>query len=37
MTDFANEVKDRIASYPDETDMIKAAADFLQASTQPKY
>ncbi len=37
MTDFANEVKDRIASYPDETDMVKAAANFLQASTQPKY
>jgi cephalosporin hydroxylase len=37
MTDFANEVKNRIASYPEETDMVKAAAQFLQASTEPKY
>jgi cephalosporin hydroxylase len=37
MTDFTDEVKNRIAGYPDETEMVKAASDFLQASTQPKY
>ena len=37
MTDFTDEVKNRIVGYPDETEMVKAASDFLQASTQPKY
>ncbi|MBL4750492.1 MAG: cephalosporin hydroxylase family protein [Amylibacter sp.] len=37
MTDFADEVKNRIAGYRGETEMVKAASDFLQASTQPKY
>lgn len=37
MTDFPQEVRDRIASYSDETEMVGAAAKFLQASTQPKY
>ena len=37
MTDFKNEVRNRIASYADETEMRKTAADFLRASTQPKY
>ena len=37
MTDFQKEVKDRIASYRDETEMVEIAAKFLQASTQPKY
>ena len=37
MTDFPQEVKDRIASYPNETEMVQTAAQFLQASTQPKY
>jgi len=37
MTDFADEVKDRIAGYRGETEMVNAAAKFLQASTQPKY
>ncbi len=37
MTNFQKEVKDRIASYRDETEMVETAAKFLQASTQPKY
>jgi len=37
MTNFPKEVKERIASYPDETEMVDAAAKFLQASTKPKY
>jgi cephalosporin hydroxylase len=37
MTDFANEVKERIAGYPAKTEMVDAAAKFLQASTVPKY
>ena len=37
MTDFKGEVKDRIAGYANETEMRKTAADFLRASTQPKY
>ncbi len=37
MTDFDNEVKERIASYADEDAMQEAARTFLQASTMPKY
>jgi len=37
MTDFPKEVKERIASYPKEIEMVDAAAKFLQASTGPKY
>jgi cephalosporin hydroxylase len=37
MTDFSQEVKDRIATYRHETEMVNTAAAFLQASTQPKY
>ncbi|QIE45262.1 cephalosporin hydroxylase [Pseudohalocynthiibacter aestuariivivens] len=37
MTDFPKEVRDRIATYPNETEMVTTAAAFLRASTQPKY
>lgn len=37
MTDFVKEVEDRVASYAGEKEMRKAAADFMCASTQPKY
>ncbi len=37
MTDYIKEVEDRVASYAQETGMRKAAADFMRASTQPKY
>tara|TARA_B110000977_G_scaffold46685_1_gene63477 strand:- start:1819 stop:2589 length:771 start_codon:yes stop_codon:yes gene_type:complete len=37
MTNFIKEVENRISGYRGETKMVNAAADFLQASTQPKY
>ncbi|MDA9789623.1 cephalosporin hydroxylase family protein [Amylibacter sp.] len=37
MTDFSQEVKDRIATYRNKAEMVDAAGAFLQAATQPKY
>lgn len=37
MSDFDKEVAERIADAPNQTAMCKAAADFMYASTEPKY
>ncbi len=37
MTDFKQEVKERIASMPSNAKLCKAAADFLRESVVPKY
>lgn len=37
MEEFEKEVRDRLASVPGERDMVETAAQFMSASTQPKY
>lgn len=37
MDDFRKEVADRIARMPHQSDLVSAAADFMRASTLPKY